>query len=111
MFNGSLASWIRWLMYGAMLAAAIIPAGLIIVVKDMAGLADLYAIGVVGAIATNLGASATDRKLGLVRWERILMLVKGRIHANGTPDEIFSSSDPIVHQFVNGIADAKEHSF
>src|SRR6266567_2102820 len=59
----------------AMLAAAIIPAILVIVVKDMAGLADLYAIGVVGAIATNLGASATDRKLGLVKWERILMLV------------------------------------
>ena len=42
-------------------------------VKDMAGLADLYAVGVVGAIATNLGASSTDRKLGLVRWERVLM--------------------------------------
>jgi amino acid transporter/nucleotide-binding universal stress UspA family protein len=58
-----------------MLAAAIIPAILVIAVKDMAGLADLYAIGVVGAIATNLGASATDRKLGLAKWERTLMLV------------------------------------
>jgi nucleotide-binding universal stress UspA family protein len=43
-------------------------------VSDMNGLADLYAIGGVGAITTNLGASATDRKLGLVKWERILML-------------------------------------
>jgi amino acid transporter/nucleotide-binding universal stress UspA family protein len=59
----------------AMIAAAVVPAILVIVVKDMAGLADLYAIGVVGAIATNLGASATDRKLGLVKWERILMFV------------------------------------
>ncbi len=59
----------------AMVAAAVIPAILVVLVKDMAGLADLYAIGVVGAIATNLGASATDRKLGLVRWERVLMLV------------------------------------
>ena len=58
----------------AMLVGAIIPAALVILVKDMAGLADLYAIGVVGAIATNLGASATDRKLHLVPWERILML-------------------------------------
>jgi amino acid transporter/nucleotide-binding universal stress UspA family protein len=58
-----------------MLVAAIIPAILVILVKDMSGLADLYAIGVVGAIATNLGASATDRKLGLARWERILMLL------------------------------------
>ena len=59
----------------AMLVAAVIPAILVIVVQDMSGMADLYAIGVVGAIATNLGASATDRKLGLVKWERALMLV------------------------------------
>jgi len=43
------------------------------VVSDMGGLADLYAVGVVGAIATNLGASSTDKKLDLVRWERVLM--------------------------------------
>ena len=36
---------------------------------------------------------------------RILMLHEGRIHAAGTPDEIFASTDPVVHQFVNGIAD------
>ena len=59
----------------AMLVAAVIPAILVIVVQDMSGMADLYAIGVVGAIATNLGASATDRKLGLAKWERVLMLV------------------------------------
>jgi nucleotide-binding universal stress UspA family protein len=33
----------------------------------------LYAVGVVGAIATNLGASSTDKKLDLVTWERLLM--------------------------------------
>ena len=43
---------------------------LVIVVKDMAGLADLYAVGVVGAIATNLGATSTDRKLSIKTWER-----------------------------------------
>jgi len=53
--------------------ATIIPAILVVAVKDMVGLADLYAVGVVGAIATNLGASATDRKLDLARWERVLM--------------------------------------
>ena len=53
--------------------STIVPAILVIAVKDMAGLADLYAVGVVGAIATNLGASATDRKLDLVTWERALM--------------------------------------
>ena len=59
---------------GIILATSI-PIVLVLVVKDMAGLADLYAVGVVGAIATNLGASSTDRKLGLARWERILMFV------------------------------------
>ncbi|HWI58914.1 MAG TPA: ABC transporter ATP-binding protein [Bacillota bacterium] len=40
--------------------------------------------------------------------QRILMLHEGRIHAAGTPQEIFNSSDPIVHRFVEGIADSKE---
>src|SRR5579862_138383 len=53
--------------------ATAVPAALVLLVSDVSGLADLYAVGVVGAIATNLGASSTDRKLGLLRWERILM--------------------------------------
>jgi nucleotide-binding universal stress UspA family protein len=56
-----------------LIVATVIPAILVIVVSDMGGLADLYAVGVVGAIATNLGATSTDRKLDLVRWERWLM--------------------------------------
>src|SRR5439155_24042307 len=56
-----------------MISAAIIPAFLVLLVKDMAGLADLYAIGVVGAIATNLGATSTDKHLKLAAWERYLM--------------------------------------
>jgi nucleotide-binding universal stress UspA family protein len=55
--------------------ATIIPAMLVLTVKDVGGLADLYAVGVVGAIATNLGASSTDRKLSLGNWERTLMFV------------------------------------
>jgi amino acid transporter/nucleotide-binding universal stress UspA family protein len=53
--------------------ATIVPMLLVVLVKDMAGLADLYAVGVVGAIATNLGATATDRKLSIKTWERTLM--------------------------------------
>jgi nucleotide-binding universal stress UspA family protein len=53
--------------------ATIIPVGLVLVVSDMSGLADLYAVGVVGAIATNLGATSTDRKVALGSWERGLM--------------------------------------
>jgi amino acid transporter/nucleotide-binding universal stress UspA family protein len=55
------------------IAATVVPVILVLVVKDMEGLADLYAVGVVGAIATNLGASSTDGKLDLARWERGLM--------------------------------------
>jgi amino acid transporter/nucleotide-binding universal stress UspA family protein len=58
-----------------LVCATIIPALLVVSVKDVAGLADLYAVGVVGAIATNLGASSTDRKLDLIKWERVLMFV------------------------------------
>src|SRR5438105_3299752 len=57
----------------AMLLATLVPMALVVVVKDMSGLADLYAVGVVGAIATNLGATATDRKLSIKGWERSLM--------------------------------------
>ena len=56
-----------------MLLATLVPMLLVIVVKDMSSLADLYAVGVVGAIATNLGATATDRKLSIKTWERSLM--------------------------------------
>ncbi len=56
-----------------MLLATLVPMLLVIVVKDMSGLADLYAVGVVGAIATNLGATSTDRKLSIKNWERTLM--------------------------------------
>ena len=57
----------------ATLLATLVPMALVVAVKDMSGLADLYAVGVVGAIATNLGATATDRKLSIKPWERALM--------------------------------------
>ncbi len=58
----------------AMIFATAVPVGLVLLVKDMAGLADLYAVGVVGAIAANLGATSTDRSLKMKPWERGLML-------------------------------------
>lgn len=36
---------------------------------------------------------------------RIVMLHNKKIYASGTPADIFTSSDPVVHQFINGIAD------
>lgn len=42
--------------------------------------------------------------------QRILLLHQGAIYATGTPEEIFQSTDPIVHRFVSGISDPKEHN-
>jgi phospholipid/cholesterol/gamma-HCH transport system ATP-binding protein len=43
--------------------------------------------------------------------KRILYMRNGKIYVDGTPEEIFSSTDPLVHRFVNGIADLKEINF
>ena len=59
----------------AMLMATVVPVLLVLLVKDISGLAELYAVGVVGAIATNLGATATDRTRPIRPWERAFMFV------------------------------------
>ncbi|MGH7950952.1 MAG: ABC transporter ATP-binding protein [Limisphaerales bacterium] len=41
--------------------------------------------------------------------QRILMLHEKQIYATGAPHDFFESRDPIVRQFVDGIADTKEH--
>jgi len=41
--------------------------------------------------------------------QRILMLHQGRIHASATPAELFASTDPVVRQFVQGVADPGNH--
>jgi phospholipid/cholesterol/gamma-HCH transport system ATP-binding protein len=43
----------------------------------------------------------TAQRLG----QRILMLHNKTIHATGTPKEIFGSQDPVVKQFIEGVAD------
>lgn len=58
-----------------LIVATIIPITLILLMKDVAGLATLYAIGFVGAIATNLGSTSTDFSLGLSKKERALMFL------------------------------------
>lgn len=42
---------------------------------------------------------------------KVFMLHGKKIYAHGTPEEIFSSSDAIVRQFVDGVADEKETHF
>lgn len=64
-----------------LLLATIIPAILILALEDVARLASLYAIGFVGAIATNLGSTSTDFNLHLKKWERGLMFISFLIMA------------------------------
>jgi len=49
----------------------------------------------------------STRRLG----QRILMLHDQRIYATGTPDQIFSSPDPVVRRFTEGVSDPKELYF
>ena len=101
-----------------LIVAAIIPAILVVAVKDIAGLAELYAVGVVGAIATNLGATSTDRKLILAQWERTLMfctfLVMGAIEISLLIDKpgarMFAGSVVAVGLVLHGISVARKRS-
>jgi phospholipid/cholesterol/gamma-HCH transport system ATP-binding protein len=45
----------------------------------------------------------TARRVG----QRVLMLHEKKIHASAAPEEFFASQDPIVRQFVDGVADKK----
>jgi len=41
----------------------------------------------------------------------VLMLHDKKLYANCTPEALFASPDPVVRQFVDGVADAKENLF
>ncbi|MDB6033123.1 MAG: transporter related-protein [Verrucomicrobiales bacterium] len=58
---------------------------------------------------TSIAVTHDMRSAGIIA-QRILMLHQGKIYATGTPAEILKSTDPIVHRFVNGISDPKEHN-
>jgi amino acid transporter len=98
-----------------LIVAATIPAILVIAVKDMAGLADLYAVGVVGAIATNLGATSTDKHLHLAGWERSLMfctfLIMAAIEVSLFIDKpnarLFAASILTVGLVLRGLAEER----
>ncbi len=59
----------------ALIVAVSIPTVVLIAEHDLIHLASLYAIGVVGAITLNLGATATNFKINLKSRERILLFV------------------------------------
>jgi len=56
-----------------LIVAVAIPILVLAATKQFAGLAGLYAIGVVGAISVNLGACTFNRRLGLRAYERLIM--------------------------------------
>ena len=58
-----------------LLVATVLPVVLVLLADSLKTLADLYAIGVVGAIAVNLGSCAFNRRLELRLWERGIMLL------------------------------------
>jgi amino acid transporter/nucleotide-binding universal stress UspA family protein len=53
--------------------AVVIPILVLALTPTFEGLAGLYAIGVVGAIAVNLGACTFNKRLDLTWWQRLLM--------------------------------------
>ena len=56
-----------------LIAAVAIPIVVLAVTKDFEALAGLYAIGVVGAIAVNLGSCTFNKRLGLHWFQRLIM--------------------------------------
>lgn len=76
--------WFSWLnFFGvpwvALIPAVLIPAFVLVLFNNLENLADLYAIGVVGAIAINLSSCTINPKLRIRPWERAAMGVLGVI--------------------------------
>jgi phospholipid/cholesterol/gamma-HCH transport system ATP-binding protein len=41
--------------------------------------------------------------------DQVIVLANGRIAAQGTPDEVRHSTDPLVHQFVHALPEGPVH--
>ena len=66
----------KWGMpFVPLVISVIVPLLTVLLVPDVGHLADLYAIGVVGAVAVNLGSCVTTLGLPLKTWERAAMSV------------------------------------
>lgn len=55
--------------------SVLLPVGTLLVARDLESLANLYAIGVVGAIAVNMGSCSANMKLPLRLYERAAMIL------------------------------------
>lgn len=58
-----------------LIVSVLLPTVLVVISQDLDSLADMYAIGVVGAITVNLGSSCFNKRLGLNWREFSIMLV------------------------------------
>jgi len=58
-----------------------------------------------GHLAVTSLAVTHDMKSAYRIANRIVMLHGGKVIKSGTPDEIEHSDDPIIHQFINGLAE------
>jgi amino acid transporter/nucleotide-binding universal stress UspA family protein len=65
------ANGVPWL---PLLVAVGLPLILVMISHDLDSLADMYAIGVVGAITVNLGSCCFNKRLNLKLWERVIMV-------------------------------------
>ena len=65
----------RGVPIAGLLLSITIPAGLILSMGDISKLADLYAVGVVGAICMNLGSTSTDFSKELKSYQRVIMFL------------------------------------
>ena len=62
-----------------LIVGMVVPIGVLLMEKDVVGLASLYAIGVVGAITMNLLSCATNHSLVMSLKERILLYAAGSV--------------------------------
>ncbi len=65
----------------ALIASCVVPAVVLAVERDVTRLAELYAVGVCGAIAVNVFCCAANRKLPIKAWERACMALVGAVMA------------------------------
>lgn len=63
-------SGVPWI---GLLIACVLPSALLLIEADVKALGELYAIGVVGAIAINVLSCAMNRAMAIGRWERAAM--------------------------------------
>jgi amino acid transporter len=63
----------------ALIPAVLVPIIVLSLFHNLATLADLYAIGVVGAITINIGSTATNKNLKIKPWERAGLFITGAV--------------------------------